>query len=79
MSSRILLTFILLASPMLQAGAVVAQQSPPSAVLLLKRARIFDGKSAELSEPKTVHIVGNMIQRIASEIPTPVNAEVIDG
>ena len=72
-----LLTCVLI----LSAGAASAQQGP-AAVTLFNNVRVFDGKSASLSEPTNVLVRGNLIERI-SQAPIPVDrsatTRIIDG
>jgi imidazolonepropionase-like amidohydrolase len=49
----------------------------PNAILF-KDVRVFDGKSAKLSAKTCVLVVGNKIEKIASEIAVPKKATVID-
>jgi imidazolonepropionase-like amidohydrolase len=63
------------------ASAAPAQDSQPSAVLF-EDVRVFDGKSATLSGPTNVLVLGNKIEKI-STAPIPVdrtgNTRIIDG
>jgi len=47
--------------------------------ILITNTRIFDGKSDELTEPRSVLVEQNKIARIADAIEIPVNATVIEG
>jgi imidazolonepropionase-like amidohydrolase len=51
---------------MLLWAAVAAAQGGPQAVTLFENVRIFDGKSAELSEPRHVLVRGNVIETISA-------------
>ncbi len=59
-------------------NVAVAQNSPPPSAVLFKNAKVFDGKSTELSAPTSVLVVGNTISKMAAEIPAPDNSVVID-
>jgi imidazolonepropionase-like amidohydrolase len=52
------------------------QTSAPTGVVVLKAARLFDGKSNTLSQPGVVVISGNKIQSVGGQAPA--NATVID-
>ncbi|HEY6675215.1 MAG TPA: amidohydrolase family protein, partial [Terrimicrobium sp.] len=46
-------------------------QTPPPAATLFQNVRVFDGKSGFLSEPQSVLVRGNTIERISADpIPT---------
>ncbi|MCA1817104.1 MAG: amidohydrolase family protein [Acidobacteria bacterium] len=57
-------------------------QSPPAAApprtVVVKAARMFDGKSERLVSPAAVLIVGGRIQSVGSNVTVPAGAEVID-
>ena len=61
------------------AAAVTQAQDKPKSAVLITHARVFDGKSARLTEPVSVLIEGNTIARIAASISAPAGATVIDG
>lgn len=75
MRSRLLLT---VASMMIPSSMTYAQQSPPPSSILIRNAKVFDGKSDQLSGPTSVLVIGKKITKIAADIPTPDNATVID-
>ncbi len=81
LSFRGLASALLTCVPILIAGAASAQQGP-AAVTLFNNVRVFDGKSAALSEPTNVLVRGNLIERI-SRTPIPVDrsatTRIIDG
>ncbi|MGH8187944.1 MAG: amidohydrolase family protein, partial [Steroidobacteraceae bacterium] len=54
-----------------------AQDKPLSGVLITN-ARIFDGKSTQLTGPMSVLVEGNKITKIAASITAPSGANVID-
>jgi len=47
--------------------------------VVFENVKIFDGKSAHLSESKSVLVVGNRIEKIGAALSVPGNAMVIDG
>lgn len=75
MRSRFVLLFAIAMTP----AITHAQQSSQPAAVLFKNARVFDGKSNKLSEPLSVLVVGNKIEKIAADIAAPAQADVIDG
>lgn len=60
------------------AAQAFAQQSAPKLQTLFTNARIFDGKSDKLTEPMSVLVEGNTIDKIAKAITAPDGATVID-
>ena len=63
-------------------AAGTATAVPKVAVTLFKNVRIFDGKAEKLSDPGSVMVRGNIIERVSSgSIETPADADVtvIDG
>ena len=70
-----ILTFALALTAALPALPVLAQTPAPS-VTLFQNVRVFDGKSAALSEPTNVLVRGNKIERISAQpIPTDRRAD----
>jgi imidazolonepropionase-like amidohydrolase len=54
--------------------------APPPAAVLIENVRIFDGKSAKLSAPSNVLVLGNTISKIsAAPIAAPAGATTIKG
>ena len=47
--------------------------------VLFRNVRIFDGHSAQLSQPSNVLVTGNVIATISADAPEPAGATVIDG
>lgn len=78
MRSWQLLTAALVILTTIPSGMTHAQQSPRPSSVLFKNAKVFDGKSEELSGPTSVLIVGNQITKIAVDIPAPEDATVLD-
>jgi imidazolonepropionase-like amidohydrolase len=78
MRLQLILMLSFVALPPVFAISASAQQSPQRDAILFKNAKVFDGKSSELSRTQAVLIVGNKIEKIGSEIDTPTNARVID-
>jgi len=63
-------------------AAGTATAVPKVAVTLFKNVRIFDGKAEKLTDPGSVMVRGNIIERVSSgSIETPADADVtvIDG
>ena len=58
--------------------ALAADAPEPVAKTLITNARIFDGKSDKLTEPMSVLVEGNKINKIAKTITAPAGATVID-
>ena len=56
--------------------AIAAQ--PPDKVVVLKAARLFDGKSKALVQNGVVIVQGNKIVDAGSNLPAPADAQVID-
>lgn len=65
-----------------QSSPANESQSQPSTSVLFEHVRIFDGESAQLSEPSNVLVVGRQIQAIDTQ-PLPIPADIrlmrIDG
>jgi imidazolonepropionase-like amidohydrolase len=57
-------------------GAMAA--APPEKVIVLKAARLFDGKSKALLQNGVVIVQGNKIVDAGSNLPAPADAQVID-
>jgi imidazolonepropionase-like amidohydrolase len=57
-------------------GAMAA--APPEKVIVLKAARLFDGKSKALVQNGVVIVQGNKIVDAGSNLPAPADAQVID-
>jgi imidazolonepropionase-like amidohydrolase len=57
-------------------GAMAAQG--PDKIIVLKAARLFDGKSKALAQNGVVIVQGNKIVDAGSNLPAPADAEVID-
>jgi imidazolonepropionase-like amidohydrolase len=58
-------------------AATSAAAAPPRAVVL-KAARLFDGKSDQLAAPGVVVVQGDRIVAVGARAPVPAGAEVID-
>ncbi len=58
--------------------AATAGDQVASAPVVIKNARVFDGKSDKLSEDLTVVVVGNKIDKIGKNLAVPAGATVID-
>jgi len=58
--------------------ALAAEKAEPVAKTLITNAKIFDGKSDKLTEPMSVLVEGNKINKIAKTITAPAGATVID-
>lgn len=74
-------TFVVMVSVVLAlvtGGMVMAQDAHSNPSVLITHARIFDGKSEDLSEEMSVLVDGNKIARIARLIAAPKGAKVID-
>src|SRR5215813_14037005 len=67
--NKLVISFLLLVGCL--ASAAPVQNSQPDAVLF-ENVRVFDGKSAQLSEPTNVLVRGNKIEKI-SDSPIPVD------
>jgi imidazolonepropionase-like amidohydrolase len=61
---------------LLSLGAIAA--APPEKVIVLKAARLFDGKSKELLQNGVVIVQGNKIVDAGANLPAPADAQVID-
>jgi imidazolonepropionase-like amidohydrolase len=55
-----------------------AAEANESSVVVIKNARVFDGKSDKLQPDQTVIVVGNKIDKIGKALNTPSGAKVID-
>ena len=69
-------------SPAASPAASTATAVPKVAVTLFKNVRIFDGKAEKLTDPGSVMVRGNIIERVSSgsiETPADADATVIDG
>lgn len=60
-------------------ASFAAQKGEVSSRVLISNVNIFDGENTKLIHDMSVLIEGNKIARIASSIPVPNNATVIDG
>src|SRR5947209_7984485 len=61
------------------AAAILANAAPtPEKVIVLKAARLFDGKSKALAQNGVVIVQGNKIADAGSNLSAPADAEVID-
>jgi imidazolonepropionase-like amidohydrolase len=74
----------LLATPWIAVSLGVSaaeQRAPdqPSASVLFRNVRVFDGKSDKLTETMNVLVTGNKIARLGKEITSPPGAASIDG
>jgi len=69
---------LLLLSLALALTAMAADKAEPVDKTLITNARIFDGKSDQLTESMSVLVEGNKIAKIAQSIPVPSGATVID-
>ena len=56
----------------------VVAAPPPEKVIVLKAARLFDGKSKTLAQNGVVIVQGNKIVDAGSNLPAPADAQVID-
>jgi imidazolonepropionase-like amidohydrolase len=64
---------------LIAAGAILANAAPASdKVIVLKAARLFDGKSKALVQNGVVIVQGNKIVDAGSNLPTPADAQVIE-
>jgi imidazolonepropionase-like amidohydrolase len=64
---------------LIAAGAILANAAPaPDKVIVLKAARLFDGKSKALAQNGVVIVQGNKIVDAGSNLPAPADAQVID-
>ena len=57
---------------------VVGQQSVSEPVLIIKAARLIDGRGSAPLVPAMVRIGGERIAEVATQLPVPANARVID-
>src|SRR2546423_12668220 len=60
------------------ATAVAIAAQAPDKVIVLKAARLFDGKSKTLVQNGVVIVQGNKIVDAGSSLPAPADAQVID-
>ncbi|PYK30176.1 MAG: amidohydrolase [Verrucomicrobia bacterium] len=66
-------------SLLIVAAAIFAKAAPaPDKVVVLKAARLFDGKSKALVQNGVVIVQGNKIVDAGSNLPAPADAQVID-
>lgn len=63
---------------LLLAGTVSSRGAEPEKTIVLKAARLFDGKSKALVTNGVVIVQGNKIADAGSNLPVPADAEVID-
>jgi imidazolonepropionase-like amidohydrolase len=73
MKRLVTLFVLLLAFPLF-----AAETPKPASPIVLKAARLIDGRSNEVISPATVVIFGNRIERVGRNITVPPTAEVID-
>ncbi|HEX6625570.1 MAG TPA: hypothetical protein VF064_17780, partial [Pyrinomonadaceae bacterium] len=73
----VLLLALLFVLPAATPGSL-AQQSGESKPIVIKAARMFDGRSDRLVSPGLVVVVGGRIQSAGAGGQTPAGAEVID-
>lgn len=59
--------------------AARSQTAAPVAATVFQNVRVFDGKSDQLTGLLHVLVEGNVIAKIASSIPAPAGATVVDG
>ncbi|MEJ2476598.1 MAG: amidohydrolase family protein [Desulfobacterales bacterium] len=59
-------------------SSVFAAEEKPKPKTLITDARIFDGKSEQLTESMSVLVEGNQITKVAKSIKAPADATVID-
>ena len=78
--AAIVVTFLSSSAAMAQAQKPAAQapEKPAAKVVVLKAARMFDGKSDRVTMPGLVVISGGKIQAAGSAAPIPASAEVIE-
>src|SRR3954462_12061683 len=69
-------TLFRLSAFLLSFGAIAA--APPEKTIVLKAARLFDGKSKALVQNGVVIVQGNKIVDAGSNLPAPADAQVID-
>lgn len=60
-------------------AAVPAELAEPLPAVLFKNVQVFDGKLERLSEPTSVLVVGNRIEKSGADVAAPGKALVIDG
>jgi len=58
--------------------ALAVEEAKPVAKTIITNARVFNGKSDKLTEPMSVLVEGNKINKIAKSIKAPKGATVID-
>jgi imidazolonepropionase-like amidohydrolase len=56
----------------------VAAEASDASVVVIKNARVFDGKSDKLEPDQTIIVVGNKIDKIGKGLSAPAGATVID-
>lgn len=74
----LLLALALLSAAAPHAPAQTAPARPAPKTVVVKAARMFDGKSDRLVAPAVVVISGGKIQSVGTNLPVPAGAEVID-
>ena len=67
-----------LLSALALAFPALAQDAQPVSKVLITNARIFDGRDDKLSEPMSLLVEGNKIERMARSIDAPEGATIID-
>jgi imidazolonepropionase-like amidohydrolase len=78
MRSIIVLRVVACFVPFLDLLAATAADPIVSAPIVIKNARVFDGKSDKLAEDLTVVVVGNKIDKIGKNLAAPAGATMID-
>src|SRR5262252_5907913 len=71
-------TFLRLCFLFLCFGALAIAAPAPEKAVVIKAARLFDGKSKALVQNGVVIVQGNKIVDAGSNLPTPTDAQVID-
>src|SRR5262249_24955464 len=71
-------TFLRLCFLFLCFGALAIAAPAPEKVVVIKAARLFDGKSRALVQNGVVIVQGNKIVDAGSNLPAPADAQVID-
>ena len=74
----LLLIACLPATAQTKSGSAASPEKPAAKVVVLKAARIFDGKSDRVTTPGVVVISGGKIEAVGSGAPIPASAEVIE-
>jgi imidazolonepropionase-like amidohydrolase len=59
-------------------GDLLAQTGPPPAVLVVRAARLIDGRGGAPLAPAVVIVRGERIDAVGANLPTPAGARVID-